>query len=111
MGKRRQGVTIVGLRASNLLPEGLVRLRQVAERNDTAVGWNDMSTIAVIAGYAPSLVRFRGHLLKTIADMGHTVVALAPQIDPRTRRSLHDMGVQTQEFSLDRTGHSWFRDL
>ena len=35
-------------------------------------------TIAVLAGHAPSLVIFRGPLIRLLAEMGHRVIAMAP---------------------------------
>jgi len=70
--------------------------------------------IAVVAGYAPSLVNFRGPLLRALTARGHEVIALAPP-EPggsaATEAALRDMGVSLLRYPLDRGGVNPHRDL
>ncbi|WP_324667969.1 glycosyltransferase family 4 protein [Geochorda subterranea] len=70
-----------------------------------------MSKVAVVASYAPSLVRFRGHLLRTLVDMGHTVYAFAPDIDGKVESWLRDAGIIARRFFLQRTGMNFVADM
>jgi len=67
--------------------------------------------ILVFGSYAPSLVNFRGPLLRALLAAGHTVIAAAPDLDAETVRTLHAMGVETAQVSLSRKGMNPLRDL
>ena len=67
--------------------------------------------VAVIASYAPSLVNFRGPLLRALVAGGHDVIALAPEIDPATRAALAAIGVTAREIPLRRAGTNPVQDL
>ena len=67
--------------------------------------------IAVIGGYAPSLVNFRGPLLKRLVDLGHSVHALAPGHIPDVSPRLEAMGVDYSMFPLARRGFNPIADL
>lgn len=67
--------------------------------------------IVVIAGYGPSLVNFRGPLLREMVAHGHAVTALAPQDDPDIRQQLAGLGVGFQPIRLSRRGLNPLRDL
>ena len=69
------------------------------------------STIAVLAGYGPSLVNFRGKLLEAMVRAGHQVVAFAPDIDQRTAQALNLMGVTYRTIPMHRASVSPFGDL
>lgn len=69
--------------------------------------------IAVVAGYAPSLLNFRAPLLRALTARGHQVVALAPSdsvhgagsgIVGDVRARLADMGVELVPFPMNRGG-------
>ena len=66
--------------------------------------------ILVIAGHAPSLMNFRGHLLRCLVQQGHEVLAVAPELSGQDDR-LHAIGVKTQDCVMDRTGSSFWTDL
>lgn len=72
--------------------------------------------IAVVAGYAPSLVNFRGPLLKALVERGHEVIALAPPDDndgpdtPGTAAALCALGVELLRFPMRRGGLNPFED-
>lgn len=69
--------------------------------------------IAVIASYAPSLLNFRGELLKSMVQRGHTVYAFAPADSPgiaEARNSLSEIGVGLVTYTLSRRGLTPWRD-
>ena len=70
--------------------------------------------IVVVAGHAPSLVRFRGRFLEDLVRLGHKVTALAPpesDQDNNTARTLARMGVDFQTVPLSRRGRNPLADL
>ena len=67
--------------------------------------------IAVVAGYAPSLVNFRGPLMRAMQAAGHEVVALSPPDDPNVAGKLRDMGIPYVPFLMRRKGLNPVRDL
>ena len=71
----------------------------------------DSMRIVVIGGYAPSLINFRGPLLKRLVELGHEVHALAPAHTPDVTPQLEAMGVQYAMLPLSRRGLNPFADL
>lgn len=67
--------------------------------------------ILIAASYAPSLLNFRGPLLRDLNYAGHTVHACAPDLDGSLRVQLRQMGVEAHETPLDRQGAGIFADL
>lgn len=67
--------------------------------------------IVVIAGFAASLVNFRGALLKAMVAAGHDVIACAPHRNPEISRKLHEMRIHYRSLRLDRTGMNPFKDI
>lgn len=67
--------------------------------------------VAVIAGYAPSLINFRGPLLATLTDAGHTVVACAPEEDNAVSTALSAMGVIYRPIPLGRGGMNPLQEI
>jgi len=67
--------------------------------------------IALIAGYAPSLVRFRGALLATLASHGHKILAGAAGGDRETENSLRVLGVSYHSLPLNRARIDPFGDI
>ena len=60
--------------------------------------------IAVIGGYAPSLINFRGPLLREMAALGHDVHAMAPPHLPDVGPQLAAWGVNHHSYPLARRG-------
>lgn len=77
--------------------------RELAEAQPTKV--------VVIGSFTPSLVNFRGPLLRALVERGHEVVAFGPERDPPTEAALDAMGVRFVPIELDRTGLNPARDL
>ena len=56
--------------------------------------------VAVIAHAAESLVRFRGPLIREIAERRHRVLAIAPDLGPGDADDLERLGVETANVVL-----------
>lgn len=67
--------------------------------------------VAFVASYAPSLVGFRGPLIREIVSRGHTMLCAAPDFDEQTRSQLTAWGVETRDIPLARTGLNPLSDL
>ncbi len=67
--------------------------------------------IAVIGGYGPSLINFRGSMLKAMKESGHEVYGIAPQDYPEVPEKLSAMGIKYIEAPIKRTGMNPVRDL
>ncbi|WP_114961220.1 glycosyltransferase family 4 protein [Tritonibacter mobilis] len=67
--------------------------------------------ILVLASYAPSLVNFRGELIRSLVDEGHTVVAAAPDFCKPLRSKLIAMGAIPLQIDLSRNGLSVLGDI
>ncbi len=67
--------------------------------------------IALVASYAPSLIQFRGPLLKAIIAQGHTLLCAAPDFEPETRAAVEALGAETVDYPLSRTGLDPLADL
>ncbi|MEF2146586.1 MAG: glycosyltransferase family 4 protein [Desulfovibrionaceae bacterium] len=67
--------------------------------------------ICVIAGYAPSLLNFRGPLLRAMVECGHEVAALAPSEDvDGVAQGLAELGVSFRPVRLSRRGMNPLKD-
>jgi glycosyltransferase involved in cell wall biosynthesis len=66
--------------------------------------------ILVAASYAPSLLVFRGPLLRRLVDRGHEVLACAPAAESATIARLGELGVAYSEIPLSRAGMSPVQD-
>lgn len=67
--------------------------------------------ILILGSYAPSLLNFRGPLIRDMAAMGHEVSVGAPDIDENLRRRLEQLGARVIETKLERNGSGVFSDL
>ena len=67
--------------------------------------------IVILGNYTKALVMFRGPLIKKFVDLGHSVLAYAPEDDLETANILRSYGAEFRQFSFDRTGINVFRDL
>lgn len=68
-------------------------------------------TILVNASFAPSLLGFRGPLLRRMAAAGHRVHASAPGMTEDIAAKLRAMGVTPHDVLLQRTGQNPLADL
>lgn len=67
--------------------------------------------VVVIGSLAWSLVNFRLDLMRRMIASGHSVVAVAPDIDPAIRSRLAAEGIACRSVPMDRTGLNPVRDL
>lgn len=67
--------------------------------------------IALFVSYAPSLLNFRGPLIRAMRDRGITVSALAPDFDEETIAGLNALGVACHQIPLSRRGVNPIEDL
>ncbi len=67
--------------------------------------------IAIIAPYAPSLIRFHGPLIAEMVAKGLEVFAFAPDYDEATRAGVNALGARPVDYSLSRTGMNPLRDI
>jgi glycosyltransferase involved in cell wall biosynthesis len=66
--------------------------------------------VAVVGGFAASLIGFRGDMLRSMVELGHEVMAMAPEDDPAVAARLMEMGVAFRPVPLRRTGLNPVRD-
>lgn len=67
--------------------------------------------VLVIASYDRSLITFRGDLLAEMVNLGHDVVACAPDLSDSVRDCLLALGVQPRSIVMARTGMNPITDL
>lgn len=67
--------------------------------------------IAVIGGYGPSLINFRGPMLRAMKAAGHEVCGIAPLDSPDVPEKLAAMGIEFIEAPIKRTGMNPLLDL
>ncbi|TIH18046.1 glycosyltransferase family 1 protein [Marinifilum sp. JC120] len=67
--------------------------------------------IAVIGGYGPSLINFRGPMLTAMKRAGHEIYGIAPLDSPDVPKKLTKMGIQFIEAPIQRTGMNPIKDL
>jgi len=57
-------------------------------------------TVLILGSYAPSLVHFRGALIKAITERGHKVIAAAPGISAGIADQLRNLGAEPRELPV-----------
>lgn len=67
--------------------------------------------VLVVGNFAQSLVNFRGPLLRSMVELGHDVVAVAPEDDSRYSGELSRLGVRFRWVPLERAGFNPVSDL
>jgi glycosyltransferase involved in cell wall biosynthesis len=70
-----------------------------------------MIVVAILAGYAPSLVNFRGQLIKDLISRQFCVYAIAPDMDGETASVLSDYGARPIKCGFNRVGLNPIRDV
>ena len=66
--------------------------------------------IVVVGPIAGSLTRFRGSMLRDMAEAGHAVLAVGPEDDPEVRAELAADGVAYTTVPMSRAGLNPVRD-
>ena len=67
--------------------------------------------IAILGSLASSLINFRFHLLKRLADRGYEVIACAPDASNEVILTLNEIGVKYQNIPICRTNTNPFIDI
>lgn len=70
-----------------------------------------MARVVILSSYAPSLVEFRGHLIRRLVGEGHEVVAVAPEMNADVKDSLQSWGADWESVPMDRNGVNPTRDV
>ncbi len=68
-----------------------------------------MAKIAIVSHYSPSLINFRGDLIRAMVYLGHEVICLGPEAG--FEQPLQELGASYRQISLNRTGLNPFQDL
>jgi len=68
-----------------------------------------LAKIVIISHYAPSLINFRGELIKTLAKAGHHVITLGPE--GGFEEDLKALGAEYKQIPLERTGINPLKDM
>ncbi|CUU11125.1 Glycosyltransferase involved in cell wall bisynthesis [Armatimonadetes bacterium GBS] len=67
--------------------------------------------VSILSPYAPSIVSFRGPLIREMVRCGVEVYVLAPDYTPEIREAVAQLGALPVDYPLDRTGTNPARDL
>lgn len=67
--------------------------------------------LLILASYAPSLINFRGPLIRTLLTAGHRVSVGAPDVDDATRTTIESLGAAVHETPLSRNGTGVLGDI
>lgn len=63
-----------------------------------------LTRVAIIAPYAPSIVSFRGALIRALVESGSSVWVLAPDYTDATREAVRALGAHPIDYPMHRTG-------
>lgn len=83
----------------------------VGDSKAIRVGERRHSHLFLLGSYAPSLLNFRGPLIRDVLAQGHRMSVAAPAIAPDLRARLEEMGARVYETPLERTGTGILADL
>jgi len=70
-----------------------------------------MANILIVAGFADSLINFRGPLIKEMISYGHRVTACAPNASDDVKQQLAEIGAHYRQVELSRAGLNPIADL
>lgn len=68
-----------------------------------------MAKIVIISQYSPSLINFRGDLIRAMVELGHEVICLGPEAG--FEQPLQELGADYRQISLHRTGLNPLKDV
>ncbi|NJP37449.1 glycosyltransferase family 4 protein [Alkalicoccus luteus] len=67
--------------------------------------------IFILGSYGPSLVNFRGDMIKAMVESGHEVIASAPHDYEDLQAQIAELGAKYVPIEMDRTGMNPFKDI
>lgn len=67
--------------------------------------------VFVLGSYGPSLVNFRGDMIKDFVDNGHQVIACAPNDDEDIEEKVMNLGAKYIPIKMERTGMNPIKDI
>lgn len=68
-----------------------------------------MAKIVIISHYSPSLINFRGDLIRAMVELGHEVICLGPEAG--FEQPLQELGADYRQIPLHRTGLNPLKDV
>ncbi len=68
-----------------------------------------MAKVVIISQYSPSLIIFRGDLIRAMVELGHKVVCLGPEAG--YKQPLQELGADYRQIPLHRTGLNPLKDV
>lgn len=68
-----------------------------------------MAKIVIISHYSPSLINFRGDLIRAMVELGHKVTCLGPEAG--FKQPLQELGADYRQIPLHRTGLNPLKDI
>lgn len=68
-----------------------------------------MAKVVIISQYSPSLIIFRGDLIRAMVELGHEVVCLGPEAG--FEQPLQELGADYRQIPLHRTGLNPLKDV
>jgi glycosyltransferase involved in cell wall biosynthesis len=86
----------------------VVRQAAATQRNQLA---REPKRIAIVAHYAPTIVSFRGALIRALVQNGAQVWVLVPDYTSEIRNQIRQLGAVPVDYPLDRTGTNPFKDI
>lgn len=67
--------------------------------------------VFILGSYGPSLINFRGDLIKAMVENGHNVVACAPDDNNDVEIKVNELGAKYIPINMNRTGTNIFEDI
>lgn len=67
--------------------------------------------VFILGSYGPSLINFRGDLIKAMVEQGHEVIACAPDDQGDIEEKIEKLGAKYEPIKMNRTGMNPFEDL
>jgi len=67
--------------------------------------------VAIISHHAPTIVSFRGALIRSLVQRGAEVWVLAPDYTPEIRAAVAELGATSIDYPLNRTGMNPLQDV
>jgi len=72
---------------------------------------SNLQQVVLISHYAPTIVSFRGALIRDLVAHGAQVFALAPDYTPEIRAAVTELGATPIDYPLNRTGTNPLQDV